>query len=175
MSRGSDENAPPPSVPISPVPLSRHTLSEMRTASLSSSPHRPHPLQVFEVLASVPWLDDNVLQQKELKGVAVFGLLGTLEEVGFNIRGQITRIWAGMGRGGGCSENPGTICSVHTSTLSHHTIHTPISGERDHDLITECKEAKDQAALISILFHIKKMEEEYGVPSPFIPKTKTKI
>ena len=130
---------------------------------------------MFEVLASVPWLDDNVLQQKELKGVAVFGLLGTLEEVGFNIRGQITRIWAGMGRGGGCSENPGTICSVHTSTLSHHTIHTPISGERDHDLITECKEAKDQAALISILFHIKKMEEEYGVPSPFIPKTKTKI
>ena len=55
---------------------------------------------MFEVLASVPWLDDNVLQQKELKGVAVFGLLGTLEEVGFNIRGQITRIWAGAGGGG---------------------------------------------------------------------------
>ena len=51
--------------------------------------------EVFEVLASVPWLDEDDLQQKELKGMAVVGLLGTLEEVGFNIRGQVHRIWAG--------------------------------------------------------------------------------
>lgn len=29
--------------------------------------------QVFEVLASVPWLDEDDLQQKELKGVAMVG------------------------------------------------------------------------------------------------------
>ncbi|GAX77519.1 hypothetical protein CEUSTIGMA_g4963.t1 [Chlamydomonas eustigma] len=92
--------------------------------------------EVFEVLASVPWLDDNQLQQKELKGVAVVGLLGTLEEVGFKIQEQVHRIWA---------------------------------GERDHSLITECNEAKDQAALISILFHVKKLEEEFGSPSPYQP------
>ena len=49
------------------------------------------------MLASVPWLDDSNVQQKELKGVAMVGLLGTLEEVGFNIRAQVLRIWAGEG------------------------------------------------------------------------------
>lgn len=54
--------------------------------------------QVFDVLASVPWLDETNVQQKELKGVAMIGLLGTLEEVGFNIRAQVQRIWAGKPR-----------------------------------------------------------------------------
>jgi hypothetical protein len=89
--------------------------------------------ECFEVLASVPWLDEDSLQEKELKGVAMHGLLGTLEEVGFGIRAPVHRIWA---------------------------------GERDHGLITECTEAKDQAALISILFHTKKLEEQYGTPRP---------
>ena len=48
------------------------------------------------MLASVPWLDERDLPQKELKGVAMVALLGTLEEVGFNIRAQVERIWAGM-------------------------------------------------------------------------------
>ena len=43
-----------------------------------------------------------------------------------------------------------------------------ISGERDHSIITECSEAKDQAALISILFHTKRLEEEYGPPSKLV-------
>lgn len=58
-------------------------------------------------------------------------LLGTLEEVGFDIRNHIYRIWA---------------------------------GDRDDGMITECAAAKDQAALISILFHTKKIEEEHGTP-----------
>ena len=53
---------------------------------------------MFEVLASVPWLDERDLPQKELKGVAMVALLGTLEEVGFNIRAQVERIWAGVCR-----------------------------------------------------------------------------
>lgn len=92
-----------------------------------------------QVLASVPWLDEDSLQQKELKGMAMTGLLGTLEEVGFGIRAHVYKIWA---------------------------------GDRDHDLITECTEAKDQAALISILFHTKKLEEEYGTPKPIKIKVK---
>jgi hypothetical protein len=31
-------------------------------------------LQVFEVLAQVPWLDEDDLKQKELKGVAMVGV-----------------------------------------------------------------------------------------------------
>ncbi|KAG2484308.1 hypothetical protein HYH03_016851 [Edaphochlamys debaryana] len=62
--------------------------------------------EVFEILASVPWLDEDVLAEKELKGVARFGLLGTLEEVGFNIRPQLERIWAGE-RGAELAAGPG--------------------------------------------------------------------
>ncbi len=58
---------------------------------------------MFELLAQVPWLDENQLPQKELKGVAQVTLLGTLEEVGFKIRPQVERIWAGEARGGGVS------------------------------------------------------------------------
>lgn len=105
----------------------------------------PPPPQVFEVLAQVPWLNDDDLAQKELKGIAMVregaygmlmqihqgsassvaeagphitsmhaaavvrpcgvvrcaclqvGLLGTLEEVGFDIRHQVERVWAGGG------------------------------------------------------------------------------
>ena len=33
-------------------------------------------------------------------------------------------------------------------------------------MILECTEAKDQAALISILFHTKRIEEQYGKAQP---------
>ncbi|KAG2454691.1 hypothetical protein HYH02_000529 [Chlamydomonas schloesseri] len=62
--------------------------------------------EVFEVLASVPWLSEDVLAEKELRGVAQVGLLGTLEEVGFNIRHQLERIWAGE-RGADLAAGPG--------------------------------------------------------------------
>jgi hypothetical protein len=38
------------------------------------------------------------------------------------------------------------------------------AGEDDQAMMTECEEAKDQAALISIMFHTKKLLEEYGPP-----------
>lgn len=52
-------------------------------------------------------------------------------------------------------------CILTAAVFGHFTI----LGERDHSIITECSEAKDQAALISILFHTKRLEEEYGPPS----------
>ena len=63
---------------------------------------------------------------------------------------------------------------AHTYTHHRSQIHRIWAGERDHALITECSEAKDQAALISILFHVKKMEEQYGEPQPFVPKDAAK-
>ncbi|GFH22528.1 uncharacterized protein HaLaN_20004, partial [Haematococcus lacustris] len=92
--------------------------------------------QVFEVLAQVPWLDEDDLQQKELKGMAMVGLLGTVEEVGFNIRHQVQRIWA---------------------------------GERDEAMIVDLTSAREQAALLSILFHTKKLHDEFGPPPRYIP------
>eukprot|EP00201_Polytomella_parva_P012680 CAMPEP_0175059724 /NCGR_PEP_ID=MMETSP0052_2-20121109/12592_1 /TAXON_ID=51329 ORGANISM="Polytomella parva, Strain SAG 63-3" /NCGR_SAMPLE_ID=MMETSP0052_2 /ASSEMBLY_ACC=CAM_ASM_000194 /LENGTH=167 /DNA_ID=CAMNT_0016325307 /DNA_START=194 /DNA_END=697 /DNA_ORIENTATION=+ len=89
--------------------------------------------EVFEVLASVPWLDENKLEEKELKGVAMVGLIGTLEEVGFDIRKQIADIWR---------------------------------GERSADLVVQGTKPNEQAALLSILFHTKHLEDTYG-PAPF--------
>ncbi|KXZ44791.1 hypothetical protein GPECTOR_62g906 [Gonium pectorale] len=81
--------------------------SEQKYASLEAMSADIKKLdQVFEVLASVPWLDDDVLSEKELKGVARVGLLGTLEEVGFNIRHRLLRIWAGE-RGAELAAGPG--------------------------------------------------------------------
>lgn len=107
--------------------------SEAKYASLESMSADIKKLdEVFEVLASVPWLDEDSLAEKELKGVATVGLLGTLEEVGFNIRPQVLRIWAGE-RGAELASIPGL-------------------------------EARDQAALIAILFHTKQIEDKHGPP-----------
>jgi hypothetical protein len=43
----------------------------------------------------VPWLDDRDVDEHELRGVVTIGLLGTLEEVGWDIRAGVERIWAG--------------------------------------------------------------------------------
>lgn len=51
--------------------------------------------EIFEVLARVPWLNDKDVDEKELLGVITVGLLGTLEEVGWSIRGGLEHIWAG--------------------------------------------------------------------------------
>ncbi|GIL57609.1 hypothetical protein Vafri_12805 [Volvox africanus] len=81
--------------------------SEQKYASLEAMSADIKKLdEVFEVLASVPWLDEDVLAEKELKGVAQVGLLGTLEEVGFNIRSQLLRIWSGE-RGAELAAGPG--------------------------------------------------------------------
>ncbi|MEW5310810.1 MAG: hypothetical protein WDW38_002571 [Sanguina aurantia] len=93
--------------------------------------------EVWEILASVPWLDDNIIVEKELKGVAMFSLLGTLEEVGFGIRSQLDRIWA---------------------------------GERNDDIILEGVQPREQAALISIMYHTKQLETKHGAPASFIPR-----
>ncbi|MEW5307193.1 MAG: hypothetical protein WDW36_009601 [Sanguina aurantia] len=93
--------------------------------------------EVWEILASVPWLDDNIIVEKELKGVAMFSLLGTLEEVGFGIRSQLDRIWA---------------------------------GERNDDIILESVQPREQAALISIMYHTKQLETKHGAPASYIPR-----
>ncbi|GIL91002.1 hypothetical protein Vretimale_17049 [Volvox reticuliferus] len=95
----SDDEGPEQPLTLSP--------SEQKYASLEAMSADIKKLdEVFEVLASVPWLDEDVLAEKELKGVAQVGLLGTLEEVGFNIRPQLLRIWSGE-RGAEMAAGPG--------------------------------------------------------------------
>ena len=43
----------------------------------------------------VPWLDDEDVDERELRGLAAVGLLGTLEEVGWTIRDKLLALWAG--------------------------------------------------------------------------------
>lgn len=43
----------------------------------------------------VPWLDDEDVEERELRGLAAVGLLGTLEEVGWTIRDKLLALWAG--------------------------------------------------------------------------------
>ncbi|GLC36818.1 hypothetical protein PLESTB_000779500 [Pleodorina starrii] len=98
---GDDESPDDDESPLSLSP------SEEKYASLEAMSADIKKLdEVFEVLASVPWLDEDVLAEKELRGVAQVGLLGTLEEVGFNIRHQLLRIWSGE-RGADLAAGPG--------------------------------------------------------------------
>jgi hypothetical protein len=43
----------------------------------------------------VPWLDDGSVDERELRGVVAVGLLGTLEEVGWELRAGVAAIWGG--------------------------------------------------------------------------------
>lgn len=43
----------------------------------------------------VPWLDDEDVDEKQLRGLAAVGLLGTLEEVGWTIRDKLLALWGG--------------------------------------------------------------------------------
>eukprot|EP00878_Enallax_costatus_P029237 GHUV01031683.1.p1 GENE.GHUV01031683.1~~GHUV01031683.1.p1 ORF type:complete len:365 (+),score=172.27 GHUV01031683.1:103-1095(+) len=51
--------------------------------------------EIYEVLAKVPWLDDDDVDERELRGVVAVGLLGTLEEVGWQLRDPLLSLWAG--------------------------------------------------------------------------------
>lgn len=47
------------------------------------------------VALQVPWLDDEDVEERELRGLAAVGLLGTLEEVGWTIRDKVLALWGG--------------------------------------------------------------------------------
>jgi hypothetical protein len=79
----------------------------------------------------VPWLDDGDVDERELRGLVAVGLLGTLEEVGWQLRGPLLALW---------------------------------SGERDLDALCAAVGPKEGAALQAILFHMQKLEAEYGSP-----------
>lgn len=61
----------------------------------------PLPLSLYSVpyrlpaWLQVPWLDDEDVDERELRGLAAVGLLGTLEEVGWTIRSNLLALWAG--------------------------------------------------------------------------------
>jgi hypothetical protein len=89
--------------------------------------------EIFEVVAQVPWMDGDELDDGELRGVVAVGLLGTLEEVGFAaLRGRVRRVWA---------------------------------GERDVSLLSQGAEPREAAALLSVLYHTRRLEERHGKAS----------
>lgn len=45
--------------------------------------------------AQVPWLDDEDVDERELRGLVAVGLLGTLEEVGWQLRDKLLALWSG--------------------------------------------------------------------------------
>jgi hypothetical protein len=46
-------------------------------------------------MLQVPWLDDDDVDERELRGIVAVGLLGTLEEVGWELRENLLKLWAG--------------------------------------------------------------------------------
>lgn len=106
--------------------------------------------EIFEILASVPWLDEGKVEERELKGVAMHSLVGTLEEVGFGVREQLQAIWRGQRdaevracavsvRGGGCGRcffgrevggvrgEGGQLSTPQVDTTPHHAVPRPTS------------------------------------------------
>jgi hypothetical protein len=88
----------------------------------------------------VPWLRPDDVDESNLRGVVSISLLGSLEEVGWNLRGPLEAIW---------------------------------SGERDLAVLTGQEEdpssgkyiapgSQDYAAIEAVLYHTKKLEEQYG-------------
>ncbi len=43
----------------------------------------------------MPWLDDGDVDERELRGVVAVSLLGTLEEVGWQLRSGLLALWGG--------------------------------------------------------------------------------
>jgi hypothetical protein len=79
----------------------------------------------------VPWLSDHNVEDLQLRGVVTMGLIGTLEEVGWDIRAGIHAIW---------------------------------QGGREAEVVVAGRVGKEQAALVSILYHTLQMEKELGLP-----------
>eukprot|EP00882_Tetradesmus_deserticola_P011730 GHRQ01012410.1.p1 GENE.GHRQ01012410.1~~GHRQ01012410.1.p1 ORF type:complete len:342 (+),score=189.43 GHRQ01012410.1:141-1166(+) len=51
--------------------------------------------EIYEVLAKVPWLSDEDVEEVELRGLVAVSLLGTLEEAGWQLREKLLAVWAG--------------------------------------------------------------------------------
>lgn len=52
-------------------------------------------LLLLLIMLQVPWLDDDDVDERELRGIVAVGLLGTLEEVGWQLREKLLTLWAG--------------------------------------------------------------------------------
>lgn len=93
--------------------------------------------EIFEVLAKVPWLDDLDVDERELRGVVAVGLLGTLEEVGWNIKQGVEMIWQGERdievAGQGLSDREkAALTSVMFHVLKNEREYGPPGGQQGH-------------------------------------------
>jgi hypothetical protein len=52
-------------------------------------------LLLLLLLLQVPWLSDEDVEERELRGLVAVSLLGTLEEVGWQLREKLLALWAG--------------------------------------------------------------------------------
>ncbi|WIA19149.1 hypothetical protein OEZ85_003797 [Tetradesmus obliquus] len=82
--------------------------------------------EIYEVLAKVPWLNDDDVEERELRGLVAVGLLGTLEEVGWQLRQPLLALWGGERDLDALTEGVGpreaaalTMILYHTEQLEH--------------------------------------------------------
>jgi hypothetical protein len=50
---------------------------------------------VLSLSDQVPWLDDGDVDERQLRGLVAVGLIGTLEEVGWQLRPHLAALWRG--------------------------------------------------------------------------------
>lgn len=66
-------------------------------------------------------MDDEDVEERELRGLAAVGLLGTLEEVGWTIRDKVLALWAGERDEAVLSAGLGPREATAISSILYHT------------------------------------------------------
>ena len=92
------------------------------------------------LIAQVPWLSTDDVDEQNLRGVVSVGLLGALEEVGWNLKGPLEAIWSGE-----------RDLAVLTGQEEE-----PTSGKYI------APGSQEYAAIEAVLYHTNKLEEQYG-------------
>jgi hypothetical protein len=124
-----------PRAPCPPQPGPARPRPKLQAKHSAHPRARPHAAAA--AAAQVPWLDGGNVEERELRGVVAVGLLGTLEEVGWDLREGVAAIWGGARDGDALAKD------------------ALASGD-----------ARRAAALSAVLYHTRKLEDEYGPPPP---------
>lgn len=114
----------------------------------------------------MPYLDDAITQERELRGVIAVALLGTLEEVGWTLRPALAALWGGERNLAVLTGQPEALEGDEPAVEDEGTAAASSSDRPQQQLPYVDRESREYVALESILYHIKRLEAEYGPPAP---------
>lgn len=115
----------------------------------------------------MPYLDDSITQERELRGVIAVALLGTLEEVGWTLRPALAALWGGERNLAVLTGRPEVLEGDDNPAVEDEgtAAASSSSGRPQQQLPYVDRESREYAALESILYHIKRLEADFGPPA----------